>query len=126
MTHDQMLLVQEAKESIEAARLLLRGGFADYAASRAYYAMFYVAEAMLSSEGISMTRHSAVIAAFGQHLAHPGKVPVEFHRFLIEAAELRNQADYRAGQLLSAAVAEEQISRAVRFVEAAESLLGSP
>jgi uncharacterized protein (UPF0332 family) len=31
--------------------------------------MFYVAQAFLAGEGLSFSKHSAVIAAFGQHFA---------------------------------------------------------
>ena len=37
-------LIEKAKESLVVARDLLRGSHDDFAASRAYYAMFYVAE----------------------------------------------------------------------------------
>ncbi len=46
---------------------------------------------------MSFSRHSAVISAFGREFASTGRVPVEFHRFLIEAQQLRNAGDY--GQL---------------------------
>jgi uncharacterized protein (UPF0332 family) len=35
-----------------------------------------------------------VIAAFGQHFANTDKVPVHFHRYLLEAQELRHSGDY--------------------------------
>lgn len=43
MTAAQQQLVQDAGNSLAAARLLLDGGYPGYAASRAYYMMFYVA-----------------------------------------------------------------------------------
>ena len=46
MTDDQRELLQEARDSVSAARVLLDAGYPGYAASRAYYAMFYVAEAL--------------------------------------------------------------------------------
>ena len=49
-----------------AAQLLNDQGFHDFATSRAYYAMFYVAEALLLGEGLTFSKHSAVIAAFGK------------------------------------------------------------
>jgi len=64
MTDDQLDLLQEARDSVSAAKLLLGGGYAGYAASRAYYAMFYIAEAFLEGEGMSFSKHSAIIAAF--------------------------------------------------------------
>jgi len=117
MTEDQKDLLEEARDSIAAADLLLAGGFQGYAVSRAYYAMFYIAEAFLEGLGLSFSKHSAVIAAFGQHFAQTGKVPVEFHRFLLEAFELRHAVAYDQAQ--------EQIARARRFLELAENLIGA-
>jgi len=97
LTEDQLELLQKARQSLSAAQLLLASSYADYAASRAYYTMLYIAEAFLESEGMSFSRHSAVISAFGQYFARTGRVPTEFHRFLIEAQALRNEA-YTAKQ----------------------------
>lgn len=44
-------LIEKAKEGLDAARSLLRDGYPDFSASRAYYAMFYVAEALLAITG---------------------------------------------------------------------------
>lgn len=123
MTDDQLDLLQEARDSVSAAKLLLEGGYPGYAASRAYYAMFYVAEAFLEGEGMSFSKHSAVIAAFGQHFVRTGRVPVEFHRFLLEAQELRHAGDYGSRQAVTYEQARGQIARAEQFLALAERLL---
>jgi uncharacterized protein (UPF0332 family) len=46
---------------LQAARLLAEGGFFDFAISRAYYSMFYIAEAFLLGERLAYSKHSAVI-----------------------------------------------------------------
>ena len=89
MTPEQQDLLQKATSSLEAARVLLENGFPEFAASRAYYAMFYIAEAFLEGEGLSFSKHSAVISAFGQQFARTGRVPIEFHRRLITAEQIR-------------------------------------
>ena len=124
MTDDQRELLEEARDSLSAAGLLLNGGYPGYAASRAYYAMFYIAEAFLEGEEMSFSSHSAVIAAFGQHFAHMGKVPVEFHRFLLEAQELRHRGDYGERRTVTPEQAHEQIVRAEQLLEQAERLIG--
>lgn len=124
MTEDQLALLENARDSITAARLLLDGGFPGFAASRAYYAMFYVAEAFLEGEGMSFSKHSGVIAAFGQHFAHPGKVPVEFHRHLLEAQDLRLAGDYDPSDAVTNEQAEEQINHAQQFLDVAQKLIG--
>jgi uncharacterized protein (UPF0332 family) len=67
MTSEQEALLRKAYSSLAAARLLANQKYYDFSISRAYYAMFYVAQAFLSGEGLSFSKHSAVIAAFGQH-----------------------------------------------------------
>ncbi len=125
MTPEQAALLQKAQDSLQAARLLSEQRFYDFAASRAYYAMFYVAEALLLGEGLSFSKHSAVIAAFGQRFAKTGRVPPEYHRYLIQGETSRNVGDYDIGPGLSEADAAEQITHAEAFVELAEQLLGS-
>jgi uncharacterized protein (UPF0332 family) len=123
MTDDQLDLLQEARDSISAAKLLLEGSYPGYAASRAYYAMFYIAEAFLEGKGMAFSKHSAVIAAFGQHFVRTGRVPAEFHRFLLEAQELRHAGDYGARPAVTYDQAQEQIARAEQFLELAARLL---
>ena len=50
-------LLEKARRSFAAADLLLGEGDAAFAASRAYYGYFYVAEALLLSEGLRFSRH---------------------------------------------------------------------
>ena len=59
MTAEQMALFRKARASLAAARALHGLRFFDFAASRAYYAMFYIAEAMLLGEGLSFSASSA-------------------------------------------------------------------
>ena len=124
MTEDQQELLEEARDSIGAARLLLSSGYPGYAASRAYYSMFYIAEAFLEGEGMAFSKHSAVIAAFGQHFAQTGKVPVEFHRFLIDGQDLRHTGDYGERHAVTFDQAQEQVGHAEQFLELAERLIG--
>jgi uncharacterized protein (UPF0332 family) len=61
--------MDKAKESLAAAELLFGQGYGAFATSRAYYTMFYVAEALLSSRGQSYSSHGAVQAAYGREFA---------------------------------------------------------
>jgi uncharacterized protein (UPF0332 family) len=124
MTPDQKELVEEARDSIAAAAMLLKGGYPGYAVSRAYYAMFYVAEAFLEGKGLSFSKHSAVIAAFGRHFAQTGEVPPECHGFLLDAFELRRIGDYGQRGAISPEQAGEEIAHARLFLELAERQIG--
>ena len=124
MIPEQAALLRKAHDSLEAARLLASKRFHDFAASRAYYSMFYVAEAFLLGEEHSYSKHSAVIAAFGQHFTKTGRVPSEYHRYLIEAEGSRNVGDYDIQSSLTREEAGRQIDRAAQFLELAERQLG--
>ncbi|MEJ7819750.1 MAG: HEPN domain-containing protein [Rubrobacteraceae bacterium] len=76
-------LLAKARRSLQVAEGLLEDGHADFAASRAYYGCFYVAEALLFSEGLSYSRHSQVVAQFGRHFAKTGELDARYHRLLI-------------------------------------------
>ncbi len=106
--------LRSATESIEAAELLLSKGFTGIAASRAYYAMFYLAEAFL--KGQEYTKHTGVIGAFGRDLAKHGLVPQRFHRYLIDGQTARLLADYR-GMFHWADEALLQIERAHEMLD---------
>ena len=112
MTPEQKALLDKAERSIEAAQSLSDQGFHDFAISRGYYAMFYIAEVLLDNEGLSFSSHAAVISAFGRYLAHAGKVPMEFHRYLIDAQAQRTLADYDTNSIASQEDAEEMLDQA--------------
>jgi uncharacterized protein (UPF0332 family) len=125
MTPAQLNLLLKAHQSLSAAKFILDGGYPDYAASRAYYAMFYIAEAFLEGEGLSFSKHSAVISAFGREFARTGRVPVKFHQFLIRSQELRNAGDYGEINAVTANQAADSIAQAEEFLELAQNLIGS-
>jgi uncharacterized protein (UPF0332 family) len=60
MKPEQGDLLRKAEDSLNAAKLMRENGYYDFAASRAYYAMFYVAEAFLLGKGLAFSKHSAV------------------------------------------------------------------
>jgi len=116
-------LLARARDSLAAARGMLRDGFADFAASRAYYAMFYVAEALLVDLGESYSSHAAVIAAFGRSFAKTDRMDPKFHQWLIAAQSLRNVADYGVEAHVSPEQARLACTWAEEFIQAAEALL---
>lgn len=124
MNQDQIrALIEKAKESLVAAQSLLRDGHDDFAASRAYYAMFYIAEALLLALGQSYSKHSAVIAAFGREYAKTGVLDPNFHRRLLDAHRLRNLGDYGIEAHVPKEKAEAVCTWAGEFIQAAEAHL---
>lgn len=117
MTLLQEQYLQEATQSIDAAKVLINSGHFNYAAARAYFAMFYVASAVLASADKQFSKHTAVISAFGRDYAKTGKMPAKFHKYLLQGIELRQQADYDMIQNLTEEQAATQVSRAIEFLE---------
>jgi uncharacterized protein (UPF0332 family) len=122
MTEEQAQLIRQVKESLEAAHILNTSGYHGFAASRAYYSMFYIAEAFLLGKQMTFSSPAAVISAFGREFAKTGEVPTEFHRFLIRGMEVRHTGDYDSSKGVTPEEAEEQLERAAQFIELAEKL----
>jgi uncharacterized protein (UPF0332 family) len=116
--------LDKSRDSVLAAELLVREGYFDFAAGRAYYAIFYAAEALLLERGQSYSSHSAVIAAFGKEFAKTGALDSKFHRYLLDAQDFRNVGDYDVGGAsLTKEQAQETIRWAKEFLEAANTFL---
>ena len=120
---DIKALIEKARESLEVAENLVREGHFGFGASRAYYAMFYVAEALLADLGLSYSSHSAVIAAIGREFAKSGKMEARFHRWLIDAQDVRNIGDYGVGVEVPEEKAKVVCEWAEKFIGAAEMYL---
>ena len=116
-------LLAKARDAIEAAELLLGARKNEFAAGQAYYAMFYIAEALLFEKGLEFRKHSGVHAAFGEHLVKKGKFHPKFHRYLLEAFESRLEADYGVDVRLTEKAVRELITRAKEFLQVAEDYL---
>ena len=123
MTSEQQQLLEKAHNSLRAAKILSGEGIYDIAVSRAYYAMFYIAEAFLLGDNLTFSKHSAVISKFGEYFARTGRVPVEFHRNIIQAEQSRIKADYDAASQVSETEANEQITHAETFLTFAQTNL---
>jgi len=126
MTPTQADLLQKAKDSLEASELLLKNGYPDFAASRAYYSMFYVAEAFLLERALSFSKHSAVVAAFGKEFCKTDKIAARFHGYLIEAMSFRHAGDYSPRPSVSSTQASEQLKKASELLKYAEKQLSKP
>jgi uncharacterized protein (UPF0332 family) len=124
MMSEQADLLRQAHDSLAAAKLLDAQGYHGFAASRAYYTMFYIAEAFLLGQGLAFSRHSGVHAAFGEHFVKTGIVPSEFHRHLIRGMEVRHAGDYGRGRTtVTPQETSQQIAHADEFFTLAERLI---
>lgn len=119
------ILLEKSRKSLEAAHALLEDGFLEAAVSRAYYAIFYLAQAALATKDISRSKHSGVIAAFGEHLTKKGPLAGKLHGLLLSLYDLRITSDYSVEETPTPEEAREAIESAREFAQAAEFYLGN-
>lgn len=117
--------LDKSEQSIAAAEHLLRDGYAEFAASRAYYAMFYAAEALLSDRGRRFRKHAGVHSAFGEQFAKTGLIDPKFHRWLLDAFDKRVKGDYGVDEVLARGDAETLIRQAEEFLAEVRKLLST-
>lgn len=117
--------LERAESNLEVARHLLEGGYYDVSASRAYYAAFYAASALLLNEGIDTSKHSGVIALIHQHFVKNGKLSKEQGRNLNWLFELRGVGDYGVSLHVVAEDAHKAVDIAENFFEVAKALVNS-
>jgi uncharacterized protein (UPF0332 family) len=125
MTPEVAALLHKARESQQAAILLDGANFREFAAARAYYAMFYAAQALLLERGLTFSSHAAVIAAFGREFAKANLLDPKLRRYLLDAQDLRNVGDYGIERPISAAQVQEILAWSDEFISTAERFLKS-
>lgn len=109
-------LIRKAERSLKAARRLCKNEDYDFSVSRAYYAMFYCAESLLLTQGMSFSNHSAVIAAFGKYFAKTGLLPSILHSYLLTAFKNRQIGDYEVIKEITKFEAETTLKNAKEFI----------
>ncbi|MFH1716404.1 MAG: HEPN domain-containing protein [Planctomycetota bacterium] len=114
---------QRAETSIQAAKELASGGYYDFVASRAYYAAFYAATALLLSEELEFGRHSGVIASVHQMFVKTGRLDKKHGKDLNWLFELRGVGDYGTTIHVSQQDADRAVETAEDFLRITKSLI---
>jgi uncharacterized protein (UPF0332 family) len=115
--------LKRAEISIKAAKDMVEKEYYDIAASRAYYAAFYGASALLLKENIDTSKHSGVIASIHRLFVKEGKLDKEQGRNLQWLFDLRGVGDYSVFEHVSSAEAHKAIKVAEAFLESVKALL---
>jgi len=99
VTDDVRRLVEyrldQAEETLQAARDLLDAGHLRDSINRSYYAMFYAGLGLLASRMLGSSKHAGVLSLFGQHFVKTGEFPDASGKYLREAFDVRQKCDYR-------------------------------
>lgn len=113
-----------ADESHEVAKALIDMGHPRFSAAQSYYTIFYLAQAMLLSKGLTYSSHSAVVAAYGKEFAKTGLLDPKFHRYIIQAQKLRQAGHYGdEGEEVTEEQAVESYQWAEEFMKAVKAYL---
>jgi uncharacterized protein (UPF0332 family) len=116
-------MLQKADRFIDSAALLADEGDFDSAASRLYYAMYFIAEMLLAAKDLSFSSHRGLISAFGQHFAKTGELDYRFHQALIAAFGQRQLGDYSVQSGLCREDIDAMLMDAQDFFKAATAWL---
>ena len=126
--HQLRLLVSyrlnEARETLREAEILLAQSAFRGSVNRSYYAMFYAVLGLLATRGLGTSKHSGVIGLFDREFVKLGVLPKELSRSLHRAFDERQANDY--GEMLEPdeELAAGLLNQAQVFVNAIEVQLG--
>ncbi|MBI1869977.1 MAG: HEPN domain-containing protein [Chlamydiae bacterium] len=107
----------KAQEKLEAAKTLFKTCAYDDAVSRAYYATYHAAQAILLTEGLIAETHQGLINLFGLHFVKTGKFEKKYGRFLSSLKDERENGDYSVYSSIDEMIASNAIKEAEDFVE---------
>jgi len=116
-------LLDKAERAIAAAELLLDGDYLEFAAGRAYYAMFYTAEALLNEKDLRFSKHGGVHGAFGEYFVKAGIIDEKYHRWLLTSFNRRIVGDYGVEIHFIVEEVQSMIDQAKEFLEEAKKIL---
>jgi uncharacterized protein (UPF0332 family) len=117
-------LIDRANRYLKSAAILLQDGDCESCVSRAYYAMFFAAEAALLTKDLAFSSHKGVISGFGEHFIKTGVFPKEMGREFNRAFEKRQVGDYDFTFVISAEEARQLLPLANSFVDTIAPGLG--
>lgn len=115
-------LEKAEKKSMVAERLLKSGDYED-AVSRAYYAVFHAAQALLLTEGAKAETHKGVVTLFGLLFVKTGKFSRNLGKYLANLKDDMESGDYEVFSYVDKETAEAAIVEAKEFLKEARLYL---
>mgnify|MGYP006202006703 CR=1 FL=1 len=116
-------LENKAQKFLRSAAVLLEMEDFDSCASRAYFSMFYAAQAALMYETTSVASNQSVRRTFVERFVESGRLPQRAGEALVRAAELQEVGDYGFDFAVSQADAEMILQEAEAFVNSISRLI---
>ncbi len=116
---------QRGTEALRAAEELLRLGLFNDAVSRAYYAAYHWARAVLFTKGLESKTHRGANQMLWLHFVRTGSLPEEATMLLAQLEDRRESSDYSASIRFTEEEALQTIERARSFIALCRPLVPS-
>jgi uncharacterized protein len=107
--------VAKGNDLLETAEILHRAGKYADAVSRAYYAVFHYAAALLLTAGLQAKSHGALARLLQSHFVKPGTLSAASGTTFIKLMALRLDADYSAVVVFTDATSRGELDAAIAF-----------
>lgn len=117
-------LIAKGERGLKAAKELFQNGDYDFSASRAYYSMFHVTEAVLLTKNLASSSHRGLLALFYEHFIKPDLFDKSLHQDLNHAMDLRQQGDYWADSEITDDMAKDLLVKAENYITTLKKYLG--
>jgi uncharacterized protein (UPF0332 family) len=112
-------------DALQAAEALVGLGLHNDAVSRAYYAAFHYARALLLLEGLEPKTHRGVVSLLMDRYEKPGRLEPGAVSMLARLQTFRGLADYDASERLAKDRAQAEVAAARLFIEKARPFVES-
>ena len=125
MKESTQQLMLNAEETLKAAEMLSKEEYLRDAVNRAYYAVFYIAEALLNEKDLRFSKHGTVHRAFAQHYVKTKIFDEKYHKLLTGAFRRRMLGDYEELTRFSSEEVSDVLEQAWDFLKLAKNYLSS-
>ncbi|MDO9288469.1 MAG: HEPN domain-containing protein [Thermodesulfovibrionales bacterium] len=108
--------IEKAEKKLNVAKKLLESKDYEDAVSRAYYAVYHVAQALLLTEGQRAETHKGVVTLFGLLFVKTGKFSRNMGKHLANLKDDRESGDYEVFSFIDRETADTALKEAKEFL----------
>lgn len=117
--------INQAKEELNAGKLLYKEKYYKSANNRAYYSIFHAIRAVLALEPIDFKKHKDVLAYFNQNYVNKEIFPKQLGKRIIQANRMREDSDYDDEFVVKVEATEAQLKTAEELIDLVEKYIES-
>ena len=115
--------IEQAKEELNAGKLLYKEGYYKSANNRAYYSIFHAIRAVLGLEPIDFKKHKDVLAHFNKNYVNKEIFPKSIGRRIVQANRMREDSDYDDEFVVQPEATEAQLQTAEELIDLVEKYI---